>query len=131
MPKRIIHNLAKGDKISPIWPCYVSFGGITFGILSISSTGGAIILIPMFLTAGAVIGCGMFTHLLSKNKPYGRYLIQIGLALMILSSWTRSISLWNITQNGVGSNFITSIIWVWIILGCGMLFITIWFRGLS
>lgn len=131
MPKRLIHNLAQGGALSPVWPCYVSFGGILFGLFSIPSTGGAIILIPMFLTAGAVIGCGMSIHFLAKNKPCGRYIVMIGLALMILSSCTRAFSLWGVSQDGAGSNVLAFLVWAWITVGCGILFISTWLRGLS
>lgn len=131
MIQRLLRFLADGSAVSQIWPGYVSFGGIVFGLFSIPSSGGAIVLIPMFLTAGAVIGCGMIVQVMSRDKPCGRYLVQVGLALMILASWTRAISLWGIDQNGAGSNILASIVWGWITIGCGLLFISIWLRGLS
>jgi hypothetical protein len=131
MPKRIFHDLVQGGAISPVWPCYVSFGGIAFGLFSIPSTGGAIILIPMFLTAGAVIGCGMFTNFLAKGNRRSQYMVLTGVALMILASWTRTIALWGIDQNGTGSNVLASIVWGWITIGCILLFIAVWMRGLG
>jgi hypothetical protein len=131
MPKRILHSLAQGGAVSPVWPAYVSLGGILFGFFSIPSDGGAIVLIPMFLTAGAVIGCGMVAHFVNKQVQCGRYIVQMGLALMILASMARTFSLWGVSQNGAGSNILASLVWGWITVGCALLFICSWIRGLG
>lgn len=131
MPKRLIHSLAKGEPLSVIWPYYVSFGAICFGCFSIPSSGAAIVLIPMFLIAGLVIGFSMLTHRWDDGNPCTRYLVVTGLALMLVASWTRAISVWGVDQNGAGSNILASVVWIWITIGIALLMIAVWVRGLS
>lgn len=131
MPQRIIHGLAKGGEVSLIWPSYVSFGGITFGLFSIPSSGSARILIPLFLAAGVLIGSGVLFELSSHDKARVSQLTLIGLSIMILAGCARAISLWGIDQQGAGSNVLASIVWCWITLGCVFLFVAVWLRGVS
>lgn len=130
MPKRLIHSLAKGDPVSLIWPSYIALGGVLFGCFSIPSQGAAIVLIPMFLIAGLVIGSSMVAHRWDNNKERTRYLVVFGLALMILASWTRAISVWGIDQHGAGSNVLASVVWLWIVTGLILFTVVVWVRGI-
>lgn len=131
MPGKLIHSLAQGEPLSIIWPCYVSVGAIGFGCFSIPSSGAAIVLIPMFLTAGLVIGFSMIVHRWDDSKTCTRYLVVTGLALMMLASWTRAVSVWGIDQHGAGSNMLATVVWVWITFGIALFLMAVWVRGLS
>lgn len=131
MPKRLIRCLGRGGPVSLVWPLYICFGAIAFGVFSIPSTGAAIVLIPMFFTAGAVVAFGVYMHHVCESKECSRFIVVIGVALMLLASWTRALSVWGINQDGAGSNLIASVVWGWITIGCGLLLIAVWVRGLS
>jgi FtsH-binding integral membrane protein len=131
MPDRLIAILSKGGPLPRLWPIYIAFGAISFGFLSIPSTGAAIVLIPMFLMAGVAIlyGCMVCPR---HNQPIsGRRLTVIGLALMVVASWTRGIALWGVGQHGAGSAILATVVWAWITVGCVFLLIAVWTRGLG
>lgn len=131
MPKRVIHSLSKGEPLSLVWPCYISFGAIMFGLFSIPSSGAAIALIPMFLISGAVIAFGVSLHTVCATRQCSRYIVVNGIALMLLASWTRTVTVWGVNQSGAGSSILASVCWGWITIGCGLLLISVWVRGLS
>lgn len=73
----------------------------------------------------------MVAHRWDSNKACTRYLVVVGLALMILASWTRAISVWGVNQHGAGSPILASVVWMWITTGMILFLIAVWIRGLS
>lgn len=131
MPKRFIRHMAKSGPIPVVWVFYISLGATLIGLFSIPSQGSAIVLIPMFLTVGAVTTFGIILRCIPGHRECSRYVVVVGLALMILASWTRAISLWGVDQGGAGSNILATLVWGWITLGCVLLFIAVWMRGIA
>lgn len=130
MPKRLFHALSCGGPVSVIWSFYVGIGAVVFGIFSVPSKGSAVVLIPMFLTSGVITALGTFMLFKKEIKECARFLTVVGLFLMTVASWTRAVSLWGVDQQGAGSNILATLVWVWITLGCILLLIAVWMRGL-
>jgi hypothetical protein len=54
-----------------------------------------------------------------------------GLAVMTVASWCRSVILWGIDQRGAGAAVLATFVWWWIAVGCVMLMISVWARGVQ
>lgn len=124
-------NLSKGGPLNSVWVVYVAVGGMFIGLFSIPSSGSAVILIPLFISAGITILIGTRIH--DKNNVHykNRRTIVAGLSLMSIAGWTRAIVLWGTEQNGAGSNILPTLVWVWITIGLVMLLISTWTRGVQ
>lgn len=131
MHQRLIRALAVGEPLQRIWPIYIAVGAIMFSFLSVPSIGVAVVLIPLFAAAGVTILYGCTICPRRDNRLAGRRMTSVGLAIMILASWTRAVLLWDLTQRGAGSNFLASAVWLWITAGCAALLISVWTRGLG
>jgi hypothetical protein len=135
MPERIIRELAKGGPLSRVWVAFMSIGAMGVGVLSVPSTGAAVVLIPMFLVAGFLCLAGCFAPYRPRPDRHsmlrGRARIMSGLALMMMSAWCRSLALWGTDQHGAGSQILATFVWWWIAVGCIMLMISVWARGVQ
>lgn len=130
LPTRIVEILTTGGTIPRLWILYFSFGAITFGMLSYPSHGAAIVLIPLFLLAGifGIYGCWI-SYASSNQLKSGEKAVNIGMSLMIVASWTRTVLIWGLTQDGLGSDILASIVWLWITVGALFLLIAVSQRG--
>ena len=54
----------------------------------------------------------------------------VGLGLLVASCFLRAIALWDLNQEGVGSNFIATSVWLWIALLSFFLFLVVLKRGI-
>ena len=125
----IVEILASGGAIPRLWVVYFGFGAAAFGLLSFPSSGVAIVLIPLFLLAGLLIiyGC-LVAPRREENFEKSRKYVMIGMVFMILASWTRGILVLGLEQPG--NDFLGSVVWLWITIGCIFLFIAVGKRGM-
>jgi hypothetical protein len=135
MPDRIIRALSKGGPLSRVWIAFFAIGATGCGLLSIPATGSAVVLVPLFLVAGVLCMFGCFTPHKPKADRHpllrGRARIMSGLALMSMAAWCRSVILWGLDQRGAGASILATFVWCWIAIGCVMLMVSVWARGVE
>lgn len=130
LPTRIVEILTTGGTIPRLWILYFSFGAISVGMLSYPSHGAAIILIPLFLSAGIFGVYGCWISYIDNNKiKFGEKLVNVGMSLMVVASWTRAVLIWGLSQGDLGSHALASVVWLWITIGAIFLLIAVSQRG--
>lgn len=97
--------------------------GMGAGLLSYPSSGPPVVLIVLFLWAATHTFGGLW---LDSSK-----LVSRGLMLLGIASGLRAIAVWNVSQQGAGSNLIAAFTWAMIALGCGMRGAMVRHRGLT
>lgn len=112
-----------------VWLVYTGIGAIFFGVLSVPSTGIAILLVPLFILSGIVIEVSAFIAC-SRDPEKAQNIASVGLGILTFTAWGRGVALWGLDQEGTGSHVLASFVWSWLCVGFSIMLFGVRTKGI-
>lgn len=128
MIKHFINTMINVGPLHVVWLIYSGIGSLAFGVFSIPSHGLAVVLIPLFISAGLIL---LLAVPVSRrgNLLKARTIASVGLAILTISAWGRGLALLGLDQQGNGSPILASLVWSWLCVGFSLMLVSVRVRG--